>query len=525
MEIFAKITEFWKKQEKGGKIRIIAIGVAVIAFAIIALVLVNQVDYAVLYANLDSAEAGNVYNQLTDMNVPVQIRGTGTILVPKDRVSELKATLSADGFPQSGDDLSIFAQASNFGTTDMEKRAYYQFQLQQNLANKIKKFDGITDASVTITMPKESSFVLSSSESKVATASVILTLSSGKRLSAAEADSIRDSVANSVEGLNRSNVSIVDTHMNKYNEDYSGVAGANSVSEQLLLTQDVQSMLQARVLQLLAPVFGTDKVSVAINAKLNFDEAVSESVTFAPPVEGETTGLIVSQKLLGEKVIGDVTQGEDPGFDPNGATVTYPQVDTSNSNEVYIKSSNEYNAEVNEVREQIKKAQGEIESLSVAVIIDGDEQIDAVLPDIEQLVAQGLGITQDYVTVSRMAFVENPASAQYAMAEELAKELESEQATRMYLIIGAAVLLVLTIVILLIITSKANKKKQQKLIEMFESKLATAHEQGLNIAVEDELSIKDILGNKEDDALNQLRVLVDANPESIAQLLRNWLSD
>ncbi len=521
--IFSKITEFWKKQEKPRKQKIIIIAAVALILIVGLSVLLGQTEYAVLYSGLEPAEAGAIYTKLEEMGVPVKVKGD-TLTVPKSQVDTLRLTLSAEGIPQSGDNLDIMGLASSFGTTDMEKNAYYQFQLQSDLAKDIKKFDGIKDASVKITMAKDSAFVLSETGNQPASASVVLTLMPGKKLSNSEAETIRDYVARAIPKLDRNNITIADTNMNQYRTGEESAEGEamNDVAEQLNMTHRMQTVFQSRVMELLSPVFGSDKLSVMVNAELDFDQAVSESVTFAPPVEGETTGLIVSQKLLAEKIVGAVDQAGQPGFDPNGATVTYPD-SGAGTDDTYYKSTNEYNAEVNEVREQIKRAQGSVKNLSIAVIINNEvQQAETVLSDVSKLVAKGLGISEDNVAVSTMAFTDAKTAEQEAI--EAANQLIiDQQTTQMYIIIGAAVLLILTVALILIFMGKANKKKQQQIIEQFESQYGVATAGGVNLVADDDLSATELLTPQEADSVKYIRALVESNPESIAMLLRNWL--
>ena len=48
--------------------------------------------------------------------------------------------------------------------------------------------------------------------------------------------------------------------------------------------------------------------------------------------------------------------------------------------------------------------------------------------------------------------------------------------------------------------------------------------QHIDVAVDDELSVEELL-KKDDNTLGQIQGLVDKDPDAIAQLLRNWLSD
>jgi flagellar M-ring protein FliF len=132
--------------------------------------------------------------------------------------------LSAEGY-QSGDfDYSIFQNAAGFGTTDLEKQTYLQFQLQANLRDYIMKLERIEDCMVMLNLPKESSYVLSLND-EPASASVYVKVKGGGMLTSDEANAIAETVSKSVPGLTVENISIIDFKMHLYtvgDQDFSG---------------------------------------------------------------------------------------------------------------------------------------------------------------------------------------------------------------------------------------------------------------------------------------------------------------
>ena len=73
-----------------------------VAFAILILV-ANRTDYRPLFTNLTSEDAGEIVKKLKDAKTPYQITPDGKgILVPSDKVYELRLTLASEGIPQGG---------------------------------------------------------------------------------------------------------------------------------------------------------------------------------------------------------------------------------------------------------------------------------------------------------------------------------------------------------------------------------------------------------------------------------------
>ena len=134
-----KITEYFKNLEKGQKTRFFVFTFLAVAIVIAASVLLNQKSYTVLYSGMESQDAGEVLSLLEEMDVDAKPQGTDTILVESSQADGVRMQLAAEGYPKSGLNFDIFSNASGLGTTDMEKRVYYQFQLQENLGQVIKK--------------------------------------------------------------------------------------------------------------------------------------------------------------------------------------------------------------------------------------------------------------------------------------------------------------------------------------------------------------------------------------------------
>ena len=47
----------------------------------------------------------------------------------------------------------------------------------------------------------------------------------------------------------------------------------------------------------------------------------------------------------------------------------------------------------------------------------------------------------------------------------------------------------------------------------------------IDVVADEELNVEELLQEKNDNMVSQVRQLVDRDPDAIAQLLRNWLSD
>lgn len=508
--------------------------IVVVAGAIVGLSVVasfaNQVTYAVLFSGMNSNDAGDVYNKLQEMGVPAKAEGNGTIEVPKDQVNQLTYQLNSEGYPKSGLNFDFYTQnATSFGMTDQDKRLYLQFQLEQNISQTINQMDKIKSSTVMITLPQQSSYVLSSQNQSKATASVVLELKDGQTLSANDAATIRAVVSKSVENLAPEDITIADSQMNTYSINDLGGNSSGSVSEQLELQAQVADKLHKQILDLLTPVFGAEKLSASVNVLLNFDKNTTNSITLAPPVDnGDNTGLIVSMKQTEEQMLNGAGPSGQPGQVTNGGGVDTNQATASPAaSGNYSNITKEINAEVNQINQQLEKAQGTIQDLSATVIIDGGDDVKALLPDVKKEIATAIGVPEDKITVANMSFAQNTQYQQTLKDQQDAiAKMQQGQLIQSLIIAGAIVAVAL--IVIGSMRSAARRKRMalenELQVQQFNAN-ALSYNGGVDVVADEQLSIEDLMEKDKNNTLGQLQGLVEKDSEMIAQLLRNWLSD
>lgn len=527
-----RIVDYFKNLEKGQRTRLVIFAVLAVAIIAAASMLLNQKSYTVLYSGMDAADAGEVLSQLSGIGVDAKAKGTDTILVESSKADSVRMQLAADGYPKSGFNFDIFSKASGLGTTDMERRVYFQFQLQDNLSKAIKKMSKILDAVVNLSLADESAFVLSSDQ-KPASASVLLKLKDGETLTDKEARTIGELVAKSVSNLSLDNVRIVDSNMKLYNLKGEDDAFEN-VGTQLQLEQAVKDKLQTQVINLLTPVFGEKHVLAEVNVGLNFDKQTSSSVQFTPPMSASSTGLAVSMQALAEAVKGGGSASGVAGLDLNGAnsTASYPQV-SADPNSVYSKVSQEANYELNETRTQIEQAQGRIRDLSVAIVLDSSNSEDDYTENVKSLVANAIGVDPGRISVELLPFakLENPsadgtADAAFNAQKEMLNTANSAATTRLLIIAGTAVLMLALLIVAIhtlrrrpVVPAYSVSEEPGQLIDY------QAGDEDMLPGMEAPAEDFPEIPQKEDTVLTQLERYVDKSPDAVAQLLRNWLSD
>ena len=150
-------TGFWQSRTKNQKGAIIGAVVAIIALAGILTYYSTRTTMAQLFPEMSSTQVGQITEVLKAQGVSYELANGGTvILVPEEQVDDLKVSLASQGYPDSGEiDSTFFTENAGFGMTDNEFNEIKQAAMQTDLANLIRKFEGVKDAKVKIALPND----------------------------------------------------------------------------------------------------------------------------------------------------------------------------------------------------------------------------------------------------------------------------------------------------------------------------------------------------------------------------------
>ncbi len=501
-----QLNEFWNSLEKKKKIKLI-VGSLIILFSISALILfITRTKYEVLYSGLSLSEAGTVTKKLDEISIQWKDENNGTtILVPKSMVSKAKMELAAEGIPKGRYSREDALNDSSWTMTEYDKKQRANYGRENDLALDIEKIDGVEEASVFLNIPESTSYILNNDEKP--SASVFITLSRGRALTSSQVRGIQDHVGRSV-GMEPENVSVVDDFgrvLTVTNENQEGF----NLTEQLNMQQGLQERINKSIKDFLENVFGYGNVVVRSGVKMDFDTEMTSIQEFNPPIEGMEEGLVRSMEKI-EEQMENMIDGGVPGVDSNVEDIT-DYVQQNGENSKYNKASETINFELNEINKQIRKSPGQVESITVAIILNKDSLPDSELNDefkkeITDLIYAATGLDTKQVEVSAMKF-NDPFSAQQDIAREREK---STQSWLWYLllaipIIGGAVT---------VMVFKRRKSEEVDINEMIEQKAS-------EMAI-----IEDIDFNSEKSKVKeQIGNFVDKKPDAVAQLLRTWLNE
>ncbi len=391
--------------------------VVVVAIVVGSAWWLNTPNYALLFSDMDAESAAQVVTRLKSMKVPYQIDpGGGAIRVPSNQVDELRMEFSTQGMPSSGRiGFEIFDRTA-FGATEFLEKVNYRRALEGEIARTIATLSEVSNARVHIAMGKDSLF----GEPRPAKASVVLKLRSQRQLSASSISGISNMVAASVEGLKSESVVILDSFgrpLARPQADADDPLGAAQLDRQQRLERD----LSTRVVALLEPVVGAERVRVNVALKLNPNTSEETEEKYDPNTVirsvQRTSDIANTPGGIGN-VAGVRSNLPPQPTDPKTPQAVLPGAGTARTAETT-------NYEVSKTTRRVLQPPGDVARLSVAVILDDDhvqkkEQDGSVatvrqarkpeeIQKIHALVAAAVGFDMergDQLTVENVAFDE-----------------------------------------------------------------------------------------------------------------------
>ncbi len=498
-----QLDEYWQSLDKDKKKKIVIIGIIALLSIIVLTILLTRTKYEVLYRNLSLEDMGDVKSKLDELGIEYKIPDDDptTILVPKDMKNIAKIELASEGLPQSGYSFLDAFKDSSWTMTDYDKKERMKLALQSELASTIAEIDGIEKATVYIKEKDESGFVLNEYENET-TASVFIEKSGRRPLPAQTIEAIKNLVASSV-NMNPEKVQIIDNEGNLLTGDQS--ESEILMTEQFLIRSSLESRINESIKKFLENIFGPGNVDVRSSVNINFDSEKTTVVEFQPPIEGNEEGLIRSIEEVEEHISEAGAVGV-PGVEENIQDYVIAEEDGEN----YSRRSSIINYELNEINQEILRAPGQVEDITVAVLINRQVLLDEefnedIRTDIENLIyaATGLDTRQVEVIARDFALTDTPDLMPIDADENL------------YRYIALGILVILIIIAIIIYRRRKIEKEQFEELQqrMAEERAITEEVEDLDLEIE-KPRLKYQIDN-----------FVDKNPELAAQLIRAWLNE
>ncbi|RFT12054.1 flagellar basal body M-ring protein FliF [Providencia rettgeri] len=376
---FASIVERIKADPK---IPLMIAAAAAVSIIVALLLWLRSPDYRVLLSNLSAKDGGDIVGQLTQMNVPYQIADNGSaILVPADKVHELRLKLAQSGLPKGGNTGFELLDKEQFGISQFSEQINYQRALEGELSRTIESLSPVQSARVHLAIPKPTLFVR---EQKLPTASVTVGLLPGRMLDEGQISAIVHMVSSSVTGLTASNVIIVDQAGRLLTNNDNSQQSVNSA--QIKMTKEMESHLKQRIEDILSPLVGRANIHAQVTAQMDFSKVEQTSEEYKPNQTPDSAAIRSRQNSQSMQNNNGGTGGVPGALSNQPVSAPNAPIETNKDNKDDTQTANNRNSVSNsqsdettnyEVDRKISHTQrqiGVVDRLSVAVIVNYHSQ-------------------------------------------------------------------------------------------------------------------------------------------------------
>lgn len=400
------------------KVPLMVAGAAAIAVIVALFLWMRSPDYRVLLSNLSAKDGGDIVGQLTQMNVPYQLADNGSaVLVPADKVHELRLKLAQAGLPKGGNTGFELLDKEQFGISQFSEQVNYQRALEGELSRTIESLSPVQTARVHLAIPKPTLFVR---EQKSPTASVTVGLLPGRALDEGQISAIVHMVSGSVSGLTSSNVIIVDQAGRLLTNNDNNQQSVST--SQMRLTQETEARLKQRIEDLLSPLVGRANVQAQVTAQVDYSKVEQTAEEYKPNQQPDTAAVRSRQSSQSQQNSNGGPGGvpgalsNQPVSAPSAPVETakadekdtkdnknVPRADNNRNSNINSQSDETTNYEVDRKISHTQRQIGVVDRLSVAVIInwlpqkkeDGTEEMQPLPPEmmkeIESLTREAMG--------------------------------------------------------------------------------------------------------------------------------------
>ncbi|MDR9393241.1 MAG: flagellar basal-body MS-ring/collar protein FliF [Roseovarius sp.] len=393
-----QLAQLWSGMTKRQRISIVA-ATAVMFFAVLALArMASAPSMALLFGGLKNGSAAGVVDALERRGVSYEVRGD-SIFVDAARRDELRMIMAGEGLPaNSTKGYELLDGLSGFGTTSQMFDAAYWRAKEGELARTIVANPEVTSARVHIATTGSNPF-----RRDVKPSASVSLVTAGNAIKTRHARALRFLVASAVPGLTTENVAIIDAKGDLVDTgDGARPDTADSRADEL--RESVRRMLEARV--------GPGNVVVEVS------------------LDTETSTERIQEKRIDPEsrvaISTDTEERSDSASDKGGGGVTVasnlPEGEAATgeaSSSETSETRERVNYEVSETRREITRGPGEIERMTIAVLVNGtmttnDAGVETFQPrspeeieTLEQLVASAVGFDEsrgDVITIKTLQF-------------------------------------------------------------------------------------------------------------------------
>jgi flagellar M-ring protein FliF len=515
-----KAVHYWSSFSKKNKIVFISLFFAIVLSLSLAIYFVSAPKYVPLYTNeLSQKEVGDIKAELDRQGyTEYKLENQGTqILVPQKDAANLLVSLAAKGLPKTGSiSFSDMTKDLKFGATDRQLDAMEREALQGQIEDLLKHVDGVKDAQVVLSLPKESLFVRPDDKEK-ASASVVIELSPGYTLEPKQIQTLYHLVSKSIPNLPKDNIVMTDQYGQGLDipKESDSAFSMDQYQQQRNIQREIETDIQQKLQQMLGTIIGKDKVLVQAFVRLNFDQVKTKENLVEPVNKDTNEGIAISAEKISKTYSGE----DKPAAGVSGTGQTdvnqYPSSNSSQTNKSED-IENRVNYEVNRITKDIVQSPYQMEDITINVGVEPPDpkdpssltpqmksDIQNVLSNVVRAALSNKANITDQDINSRIAVLPR----EFSEKPKISKSQNQGQPWWVYGLIALATVLFILVIFLLL---RARKSRVE--YEDLPAMIPGAEEVQAEEKLDESVVIK-----------KQVEQMAQQQPKEVADLLRTWL--
>lgn len=369
-DVTTKLKQIWSSSQRN--LVLSAVLAAIVAAIIVVALWSSSQSFRPLYSQQERFDIGEIVSVLESEGVSYRMQEqNGQVLVPEGEVAKVRMLLASKGvkakLPTGLDSLK---EDSSLGTSQFMETARYRHGLEGELVRTIMSLNSVANARVHLAIPRQTLFVRQNSENP--SASVMLELKPGEDLKPEQVEAIINLLVGSVTAMKPEFVSVIDQYGRLLSADVASAEAGKVNAKYLEYQKSVEKQIIQRAADMLTPIVGPSNFRVQVAADLDFSqvEETQEILDNAPVVRNEHTihNNSVDQIALGV-----------PGSLSNQPPVTGSgEVETNDSQNTNARSEVNRQYAVGSSVRRTQYQQGQIEKLSVSVLLNSKASPDGV---------------------------------------------------------------------------------------------------------------------------------------------------
>lgn len=514
-----------------------------VAFFIYLMTRLGTPQMDLLYSDLNQDDSQQIVAILAREQIPYDVAKEGTeIYISSDQVGPMRLKIAENGLPTGGSvGYEIFNDADALGSTNFQQNVNLVRALEGEMSRTIRSLASVKAARVHLVLPRRELF---SRERQQPSASIVLNMNNGQRLTKEQVSAVQHMVASAVPDLKPERISIVDDKgalLAKGFEQAGGLDKSQEIEQQRLKKQE---MIARQIEGLIERTVGFGKVRAQVSAEMDFSRETSVEEEYDPEgqvVRSTSTAESNAENNENEQDLAVTVGNNLPDANQEGGTGA-----SSGSKESTLQETVNYEISkkvVNRVRETAI-----VNRLSVAVLVDGSytraddgtvtyeprsqEEMDLITTLVQSAI--GFKDTRDRVDVINMRFasieeVDNtePIVFWIFTKPELMKYAEM-------IVLGLVALLVILLVIRPLVKRVFEQQAAAEAAALAEAEMLAAQgptgvpvpsdtAQEEDDSFEELIDIDRVEGRVKASSVKKVGEIVSKHPEEALAIVRNWM--